>query len=102
MKATDSPYYMGIRSNNLFNEIGKTVKFSADVYTNTSCELRIYVYTGSYSTYNTSIPLNTLSTYSIQHSIPSNASLVIYRVEPRIYSSLSNFVYVDNLQLELQ
>lgn len=93
----NTAYYLGFIS---LNEIGKTVTFTADVYCTTICHIKIYtLIDGTYLSKYTTIPANTMGTYSIQHTIPSNTGRIIYRIEPRDYSSLDNFASIDNIQL---
>ena len=95
-------YYADYRSNLDFNELNKTVTFQADIYSNYDCRLCIYIYTGSYTSSYTTIPVNVQGTYSVTKTIPENTTQIIYRVEPRVYSHDDAFVYMDNWQLIIQ
>lgn len=89
-------YYVEYRSNNEFNELGKNLTFSADIYSNYACRLYIYYYTTQYIQRYVDVPINAWGTYSINLSIPENASSVLYRVEPRDYAHEDAVVYTDN------
>lgn len=95
----NTAYYCEYRSNNAFNELGKTVTFQADIYTNYDCRITIYTHVGAYTSSFTTIPINTPGTYSVTREIPENATLILYRVEPRDYSHADAFVYTDNWRL---
>ena len=94
-------YYGEYRSFNDFNEVGRTVTFQADIYSNYSCNLRIYYYIKGYVANVVNIPTNTPGTYSITISIPEDATHVLYRVEPRSYTHEDAFVYTDNWVLTI-
>lgn len=95
----NAAYYGEYRSNNTFNEVGKTVTFQADIYTNYDCRIYIYTYVEGYTSNFATIPINTPGTYSVTRTIPENAAEVLYRVEPRDYSHADAFVYTDNWRL---
>lgn len=95
------PYYGEYRSYNTFNEVGKTVTFQVDACSNYDCRLYIYTYTGSYSSQWTLVPANTPGTYSVTRTIPQNTEHILYRMEPRNYSSEQSFCYTDNWRLIL-
>ena len=95
------PYYGEHRSDNEYNEVGKTVTFTVDIYSNHTCRLYIYVYAGSYNPYYITIPANTPGTYSVTRVIPSNVEHILYRVEPRDYTDSNMFCYTDNWRLTI-
>ena len=102
MFVLNTAYYADYESFGDFNELGKTVTFAADVYTNYACSIRIYTYVGGYTQSIVDIPSNSSGTYSVSRTIPSDATKIIYRVEPRSYSNSDAFCYTDNWRLTFQ
>ncbi len=98
---TQDYYYLDFRSINLFDEVGKSVTFTADVCSNYDCKLVIYTYTGSYSQLWTLIPANTPGTYSVSRTIPLGVEHILYRVEPCTFDSGNCYCYTDNWRLNL-
>ena len=98
----NAAYYGEYRSNNTFNEVGKTVTFQADIYTNYDCRIYIYTYVEGYTFNFATIPINTPGTYSVTRTIPENAIIILYCVVTRDYSHADAFVYTDNWRLIIQ
>ena len=101
MITLNTAYYGEYRSSNNFNEFGKTVTFSADIYTNYECSIRIYTYKNGYSQSITYVPANTPGTYTVTRSIPDDIVHILYRVEPRSYTNNDAFCYTDNWRLTI-
>ena len=97
----NAAYYAEFRSRNIFNEVGKTAIFQADIYSNYDCRICIYTYVEGYTSSFTTIPINTPGTYSVTRDIPENTTVILYRVEPRVYSQEDAFVYTDNWRLTI-
>ena len=89
-------YYGEYKSFNDFNEVGKTVTFQVDIYSNYDCRICIYTYVEGYTSSFTTVPINTPGTYSVTRDIPENTTVILYRVEPMVYSQEDAFVYTDN------
>ena len=94
-------YYLDYKSENNFDEIGKTVTFTADIYSNREAYLKIYTYTTGYSSSSTLIPANTPGNYSVTRSIGPNVTNILYRVEAIVYDA-EGYIYIDNLRLVIQ
>lgn len=94
-------YYIDYKSENNFDEIGKTVTFTANICSNYNVYLKIYTFTTNYSSSNTLIPANTPGNYSVTRSINPNVTYILYRVEASVYAA-DGYIYIDNLRLVIQ
>lgn len=83
------------------DEIGKTVEFTIDAYSNQACVLKIYSkINSSYTAVSVSIPANTPGTYTITTSISSQASEIRYRCEPVLANQFNGcFYYTTNWRI---
>ena len=84
----------------MFNEVGRTVIFSVDVYSNTDCRLVIFDQTTIFNNSSVFIPANTPGTYQVTRTISDNAIYEWYRVS-KLNAVLSDWIYVDNWRLEI-
>ena len=94
--------YINVGGNNLFNEKGKTVILTVDVYSSINCKLVIYDRTDTYNASSINIPADTPGTYHVSRQISDNAIYEWYRVTSPIPNSESDFIYVDNWRLTYQ
>ena len=94
-------YYLDYKSENNFDEIGKTVTFTANICSNYNVYLKIYTFTTNYSSSNILIPANTPGNYSVTRSINPDVTNILYRVEASVYAT-DGYIYIDNLRLVIQ
>ena len=95
-------WYINVDGNNLFNEIGKTVVLTVDVYSSINCQLVIYDRTDKYNASSINIPADTPGTYHVSRQISNNAIYEWYRVSCSAANSESDFIFVDNWRLNIQ
>lgn len=94
-------WYVEIVGNNRFNEVGKTVTLTVDIYSNTNCRLIIYDLTNNYNSNSITVPANTPGTYQVSKQISENATQEWYRITKNNANS-SDFIYIDNWRLTFQ
>lgn len=94
-------FYADVNGTNSFNEHGKTVTFTVEVYSNVGCNLYIYELTDLYNNRSVFIPANTPGTYQVTMQISNDSSHEWYRVVSNS-TSLSEFIYTDNWRLTFQ
>lgn len=95
-------WYINVEGDNLFNEIGKTVTLTVDIYSNTECHLIIYDLTDKYNFTRITIPANIPGTYQISRQISDNATHEWYRVSRSKANSSDDFIFTDNWRLTYQ
>ena len=95
-------WYINVDGNNLFNEIGKTVILTVDVYSSINCQLVIYDRTDKYNASSINIPADTPGTYHVSRQISNNAIYEWYRVSCSAANSESDFIFIDNWRLTYQ
>ena len=95
-------WYVDVNGNNRFNEIGKIVTLTVDIYSNVDCKLVIYDRTDKYNSTTLYVPANTPGTYQVSRQISDNAIMEWYRISKANATSSSDFICSDNWRLTFQ
>ena len=95
---SDKSGYIRFSLTDLSNLLGKTIKFSCDLKTESSLNLRIfYNIAGTYSWVGTSVPANSEDNFNVVYSVNNDVSQLLFDIDNVINVSTGDIIfYTDN------
>ena len=90
--------YIRFKLTDVSNLMGKTIKFSCDLKTESSLNLRLfYNIAGTYSWVGTNVPANSEDNFNVEYLVNNNVSELLFNVNYSGGSSTDDIIfYTDN------